>query len=521
MNLSRSRVGLVAILAVLCAAAVVVRLVVNHAEPVFRAQVIETLSTRFHADVQLDSFHVSMLRGLQVSGQGLRIFGQSGPTRNQPGVQPLIGVAEFRFRTKVWDLFRSPLRVGTVYLKGLQLNLPPREQRAQLNNPRPPGGKIGIVVDRLVADTAQLTVNTQKPGKPPLDFEIETLTMTSVGEDAPMHFEADLINPKPVGTIHTSGRFGPWVADSPRDTAIEGTYSFSHADLATIKGIGGILSSAGQYAGTLDHIGVDGTTETPDFRIAISGRPVPLHTDFHAIVDGISGDTYLQPVNAKLENSLLMATGSIVRSNDPKGHRIDLDVRIDQGRIDDLLRLAIHTDPPVMSGTVRLSTKLDLPPGEGEVADRLRLNGSFQVVQAHFSNPKIQDKVDALSLRSQGKPKLAKDRNPREVASAMKGTFRLSEAVISFSQLQYQMPGTQVDLTGTYSLDGNQFDFLGKVRADAKFSQMFTGWKAILLKPADPFFSKNGAGTEIPVKITGTESEPHFGVDFHDKKNKD
>jgi hypothetical protein len=103
----------------------------------------------------------------------------------------------------------------------------------------------------------------------------------------------------------------------------------------------------------------------------------------------------------------------------------------------------------------------------------------------------------------------------------MKGTFRLSEGVISFSQLQYQMPGTQVDLTGTYSLDGNQFDFLGKVRADAKLSQMFRGWKSILLKPADPFFSKNGAGTEIPIKITGTESEPHFGVDFHDKKNKD
>ena len=52
---------------------------------------------------------------------------------------------------------------------------------------------------------------------------------------------------------------------------------------------------------------------------------------------------------------------------------------------------------------------------------------------------------------------------------------------------------------------------------DAKLSQMTTGWKSVLLKPVDPFFSKDGAGTEIPVKITGTESAPHFGLDFHHK----
>jgi hypothetical protein len=46
---------------------------------------------------------------------------------------------------------------------------------------------------------------------------------------------------------------------------------------------------------------------------------------------------------------------------------------------------------------------------------------------------------------------------------------------------------------------------------------MTTGWKSILLKPVDPFFSKNGSGTEIPIRITGTESEPHFGLDFGHK----
>jgi hypothetical protein len=54
-------------------------------------------------------------------------------------------------------------------------------------------------------------------------------------------------------------------------------------------------------------------------------------------------------------------------------------------------------------------------------------------------------------------------------------------------------------------------------------SQMVTGWKSLLLKPVDPFFAKNGAGTEVPIQVTGTRSEPHFGLDFghKDKSDKD
>jgi len=70
-------------------------------------------------------------------------------------------------------------------------------------------------------------------------------------------------------------------------------------------------------------------------------------------------------------------------------------------------------------------------------------------------------------------------------------------------------------------LDGNEFDFRGKARIQAKLSHMVTGWKSVLLKPVDPFFSKNGAGTDLPVKITGTRAEPHVGLDFgHKSKDK-
>jgi hypothetical protein len=500
---------------------VVAAILVSHAEPILRARVIETLSTRFKSKVELDGFHVSLLRGLQVSGEGLRLFGEFDPNNHEPGIQPLISVAEFRFRTGVMALLRSPMHVNTVYVKGLTMNLPPREQRGEIKNMGPQGGKIKIVVDKFVCDRATLIINTLRPGKLPLEFDIASLNMTSIGPNEPLHFDANLTNPKPVGNILSSGSFGPWREESPRDTPVSGSYSFNNADLGTIKGIGGILSSKGQYAGTLDNIVVDGATDTPDFRIAISGRPVPLHTDFHAIVDGTSGDTYLQPVKAKILDTWLEANGSVVRMNAPKGHHVELDVVIAKGKIEDLLKLAIRTDPPVMTGVVKLKTHFDLPPGDPDVANRLKLSGNFRVSQAHFSNDKIQSKVDALSMRSQGRPKLAQDNIPDNVRSDLNGVFKLENGVIDFSRLQFEVPGTQVNLTGQYSLDGNQFDFHGKARLDAKLSQTVTGWKSILLKPADPFFSKNGAGTELPVKVTGTKSEPHFGADFGHKDHQE
>jgi hypothetical protein len=95
----------------------------------------------------------------------------------------------------------------------------------------------------------------------------------------------------------------------------------------------------------------------------------------------------------------------------------------------------------------------------------------------------------------------------------------LDSSRLMITDLNYEVPGAAIALNGIYSLDGDQFDFHGNARLQAKVSQMVTGWKSLLLKPVDPFFSKNGAGTEVPIQITGTKSEPHVGLDFGHKKN--
>jgi len=510
-------IGIAALLC-LIAAGITVRVMIARAEPTLRNRVIEALSNRFQSKVELASFNVSMMNGIEVSGGGLKIFGTTDPNPYEPGVQALIVVQEFRFRTSLASLFRTPMHIETVYLKGLELNIPPKGERQQMTKMDSGTGKRKIIVDKFVCENTKLLINTSKPGKAPLDFEIGDLKMKDVGPGEPLAFKATLVNPKPVGDIQSNGLFGPWQQDSPRDTPVQGDYSFNNADLGTIKGIGGILSSTGQYSGTLGSIAVHGKTDTPDFRIASSGgHTLPLHTEFHAIVDGTSGDTYLRPVKATLLHSSFTATGSIVRVATPKGHDIELDVILDHAQIEDLLKLGVKTDPPIMSGPVEMKTRLSLTPGDATVADRLKLDGTFHVPQAHFSNEKVQSRLDSLSLRSQGKAKQAQEHVEEDVKVDLQGKFTLKDGLLSFSLLHFQIPGTHVDMTGDYSLDGQKFDFRGTARLEAKVSQMTTGWKSILLKPVDPFFHKNGAGTEVPIKITGTESEPHFGLDFHHK----
>ncbi len=503
-------------LLVVIAAVIAVEIALRRAEPILRARVIDTLSARFDSRVDLEHFHVYFLDGFQVSGSGLRLY------PNEVDMdKPLFAVDEFSFRTSWHGLLHSPMFVDRVNLKGMQIHMPPKDQRS--NMPKL-GGKSGsaqikIFVGEIRVENAALVLETNKPGKLPMDFEISHLTLDSIGAGEPMKFHAILTNPKPIGDIDSSGYFGPFDAHSPGDSPVRGDYTFSHADLNTIKGIGGMLSSTGKYTGALNRIVVDGETDTPDFSIDSGNHPMPLHTKFHAIVDGTNGDTQLQPVDAQLLHSHILAVGDVVRA--PQGgHNITLDVTVGPARIEDMLTLAVKTVPPIMNGKLKLKTKFLLPPGNVSVSQKLHLKGNFQVNGATFSNDKVQAKVDELSLRSQNRAKEAKHidkENPDTIASQMKGQFELGNSKLSFNNLEYNVPGADIGLQGVYSLDGNQFDFHGTARLKAKVSQLMTGWKSLMLKPVDPFFSKNGAGTEVPIKITGTRSEPKFGLDFHHK----
>src|SRR5262249_54509898 len=148
-----------------------------------------------------------------------------------------------------------------------------------------------VIIDEIVINDTDLVIVPSKAGKDPLDFDIHDLVLHSVGAERPFEFRGNLTNAKPQGEIATHGHFGPWDADEPGDSAVSGEYKFTNADLGPFPGIAGILSSTGKYSGQLNEIQVEGETDTPDFSLDKVGKPVPLHTEYSATVNGTDGDT--------------------------------------------------------------------------------------------------------------------------------------------------------------------------------------------------------------------------------------
>jgi len=531
-------VSLVLIAAVLGVAAWVVA---RHTEPFLRSMIVEVLEDRFHARVELDSFHISVAHVLTAEGRGLRVWPPAqvagvtaAPARDAS--DPLIRLAEFHFRMPLRYERGKPFHIAMIRLKGLDIHLPPKSHFGQGAAPSASTGSdakkmdnlISFVVDTVECDAANLLLETSKPGKLPVDIEIAHLKLTREGglnATAPVNFDADVTVPKPHGAAHATGTIGPWNQTDPGESALEGKYTFDNADLGSFKGIAGTLSSTGNYQGTLRELLVDGDTDTPNFALTHFGHTMALHTHFHAKVDATNGDTWLEPVNATLGHSQFTAQGQVVRvaetnPNTPgglpavKGHDIALHVDLSGARIEDFLYLASKSGNPLLTGALTMKAALHIPPGPAPVHERLNLKGAFNLDDVRFTSAKIQDKITELSLRGQGRPKDVKGADPGSIQSAMQGDFTMGGGVIALPELTYTVPGANIVMKGTYTLEGGGLDFAGKAKLNATVSQVVGGVWGVLLKPADRFFKKDGAGTELPIHVTGTREEPKFGVDF-------
>ncbi len=510
---------------------------IHHAEPILRDSVVQALSAQFHSPVQLAELHVSLANGLEVRGRGLVILYLAGPTQpdiqqlqaaqNHQPIPPLLRVDRFLFRLSLADLRRLHANVARVDVQGVELHIPPHSVGGLFrpDSPTPTAAhtppRIRFTIGTIACRDVQLFLETAKPGKDAIRFDIRRIDLDAIDLAQPIHFTAEVLNPRPTGLVQSTGTLGPWQPADPRSTPIQGHYTFTHADLSTIHGLRGTLNSSGDYTGQLGQLAVNGSTDVPDFALDVSAHPSHLHTVLQATVDGTTGDTYLNHVHATLGSSQFDTEGAIVRLHMPdgsEGHDISLTTRMPAGHMDDLLRLGMKTDPPLMRGLVSLQSKLHIPPGKGRVIEKLQIAGNLAVQNVEFTNPKLQDRIDGLSMRAQGKPQevhAAASDHRAEVASRMAVRFTMAHALLTVPDLRYQMPGATVLLDGVYSCDGNLFEFKGHVRTDATASQMVTGWRSMLLKPIDPLLRKNGAGLELPVAISGVNSDFRVGLAMH------
>jgi AsmA-like protein len=475
-------------------------------------RVIAALIARFNSHVTVGSADISVFPSLTASGTDLT-FRYQGRT----DVPPLVTIPSFAAAAPISGLLGERLRIASVRLEGLQIYMPPDRLKSDVGGSAPRQeftGKIpDLFIDEIASRAARLEIASKKPDRLPRIFEIHDLVMNDFSPNGAAKFQAGVTNPIPRGRVETNGTFGPWQADEPRLTPLNGQYSFKDANLDDIKGIGGILSSVGSYRGTLERIEVEGQTETPQFSIDIGGQPVPLTTKFKAVVDGTNGDTWLERVDAMLGQSPISASGAIVRTEDVAGRRVTLDVRLQQARIEDVMRLAVNSTKPPLTGRVDLTTAFLLPQGEQDVVDRLLLNGRFSLAEARFANVDVQKRLTSLSLKARGKEEGDPENEGASVVSKLRGKFALRHAVLEFEELTFSVPGAMVQLEGTYTLHDEQLNFHGDLMVEASLSDMTSGFRSLLARLAQPFFRRKGGGTQLPIKITGPRSKPEFGLD--------
>jgi hypothetical protein len=476
-----------------------------------RKSVTAALSQHFKSDVELKALHIQVLPVLRVSGEGLilRFHGRQD-------VPPLVQLEKFSFTGSFSDLLRPVKHIPLLRVQNMLITIPPRDPsapKAPHSAPKQPSNVPDIVVDRVICDDFDIRILPKQAEKGPLDWDIHNLVLTSAGPYTPLSFYGTLTNGKPKGEIDTSGKFGPWNADDPGESSVSGGYTFTNADLGPLPGIGGTLSSTGKYTGVLSELQVDGQTDTPNFSLDKVGKPVPLHTEFSATVDGLNGDTYLHPVKATLVQSLIIAEGKVVRMPEKHGHLITIDTTVPGGRIQDFLNLAMNSEKPFLTGPVKIKAKLTIPPGQEKIVEKMTLDGTFSVDDAKWASAALREKLESFSRRAQGKPE---EEDVGSAVSDLSGDFVMKDGTIHFRRLNFKIEGAAIDLTGDYKVHGGELDMEGHVRLQAKLSQTVTGSKSFFLKAIDPFFEKKGAGTLLPIHIGGTRENPVIGVSvFH------
>lgn len=505
-----------AILAVtLIGGAVTVALVLR--EGVIKRRVVRALSDHLNSDVTLGPMSMTLYPTVRIVAEGLIVRRRI----DSPEAAPLIEATRFTVEPGLWNLLEG--RAKYVEVEGLRVSVPRRPSTrvslidavdapvtAPVDAPAKADRRFRGILDRVVARNAELVYSPRKADRPPRMIRVHEIELTGVSFDKPMGFRTKLTNPVPEGDLETTGSFGPLDPADPGQSPIEGSYVLTGADFNTVKGLSGMVNSRGLFYGQLDQMQVDGTTETSNFQLDVGNHPLPLHTEFRAVVDGTDGDVTVKQVKAKLNASPFTATGTITGTPGVRGRRIALDVKVTSGRVEDFLTLILPANRPVIVGDIALATSFLLPSGDGRAIDRLELSGTVGITEANFSDRATQSRVRDLSRRAQG---LKKDAPLAGALMGLSSRFAYKSGTARFTSLQFSTPGATVSVGGTYVVRSGAMNLKGTARLQASLSKAVGGVKGFFLKLADPLFRKDGAGAVIPISITGPHDAPKVTLD--------
>jgi AsmA-like C-terminal region len=491
----------------------IVSVVVARHWPFSQERVRQSLQSTFPATVAFQRFHSTYVPHPGCIAEGVA-FTRLGAT---PGTPPIVTIQRFTIRAHYVDLFFRPGYLAAIVLDGLRLEIPPLGTPVRESNLQET--KSSTRVGEIVADDSSLQIDRSSRDESLL-FAIHTLRLYSVSDKQPASFTVSLHIPLPPGDVRARGQFGPWNYNDPGQTPVAGEYTLQNADLGVFPGIAGILSAQDKFQGVLGHIDSQGSIDIPNFMVTRSQHSVHLQSEFHATVNGTNGDVQLDRVNAAFLKTMVVGKGEVAHHAGQEGKVTSVDLSVHHGRIQDVLWLFVCEANPPLHGSGNFRARVIIPPGDAPFLHKVRLIGDFGIEDGQFAKAGTQARVDTLSQKALGE-KVGNDSDasdPGRVISELAGHVELREATATFKNFRFAVPGATAEMHGTYNLESRAVNLHGTLRTEEEFSEMTSGFKAVVLRPFDVFFRRKHAGSEMPVHLIGTYDDPEAGLDLPAKK---
>jgi len=444
-------------------------------------------------------------------------------TRSSAPNLPPFGTVETLYVQGEWnDLLLLRRRVHMVEMTGVHIIIPAAGSRARREE-FPTGSASGFSGPSTAIELLRLhnsILEVQYDREKSLRFAIRSLELKNLEKDHAIHYVLDMENPRPAGHISATGTFGPLNTQDVGATQVSGKFTFGQVRLSDMGELQGTLASTGSFSGPLRAIEANAVSDTPGFVVA-DGQPTHVQGSVQCTVNGTNGDVILNAVEVKSGNTTIRAHGQVTGS--PKITTLELEM--DRGRAEEILRLFMHQNVPV-TGVASLHSLAWIGPTGKPFLQRLRVEGQFDLPATEATNPHIERSLSAFSAREQNpsaKPPVDLRSNhssdqsadPADALSSLAGPVTIRNGVIATPGLMFQIPGAHVQLHGTFNLNGQSVHLVGTLKMNSGISHAATGWKSVLIKPFSPLFKrKNHLGSKIPIAITGTPGNYHVTQDI-------
>ena len=465
----------------------------------YRYRIVEpTLEKVFASKIKMTHYHRTYWPhpGFVADGLTLR-------RNTAPDLPPVGSVERVRVEGSWLDLLLLRRRIVAVYADGLHVVIPPVGSRA--NEEDFPAGSSNdfegpdTAVERFVMRDAELDILRTDGGR--YSFPIRQLVITNLQKNAQVGYNVEMATPQAVGRLVASGNFGPLVGGKLDQTPVSGKFSYEDVKLEGISNLHGVLTAKGSFKGSLG--GIEGRTDGSVTNFSVGdGRGTALSGSATGAVNALNGDVAMHGVDVRVGRTVVHAVGQMVGA--PKV--TDVEVSVETGRVEDLLRPFVQAQSPVV-GPVRMHGRAHLAAAEHAESflGRFTMKGTFEIPKERLTDAPTEKSLTAFSERAQGVSdgKAAAVADEQDALSSLVGDVAITKGVVHASRLVFTVPGASIEGSGTFDLGSEKVDMTGDLRMQAELPHATTGFKSFLLKPLAPFFRKKHAGAVVPVRVTG------------------